>query len=176
MNDAPDPSRPNAERVAEVRRNNEVESHHQRLNREFDQLLNGLRVALPGVQVLFAFLLTAAFSDRFEQIDDDASAAYLIAVTLTAVASVLFIAPSVHHRLRFRDGTKEELIRMANVLSLAGAVCLGLAIGCAVYLIGDVAFPQSFARWIGPGVVLLAVFIWFVIPLGFRTHPHPDDP
>jgi hypothetical protein len=151
----------------------EPESPHERLNREFDQLLGGLRVALPGVQVLFAFLLTVAFSDAFSRMDHDADTAYLLAVTLAASASVLLIAPSVHHRLRFRDGTKEQMIRTANTLTLAGSVCLGLAIGCAVYLVGDVGFPGSPARWIGVGITVLAVLTWFVLPLGYRADRTP---
>ncbi len=151
----------------------ESESPHERLNREFDQLLGGLRVALPGVQVLFAFLLTVAFTDAFPQLDDDADAAYLLAVTLAAVASVLLIAPSVHHRLRFRAGTKEEMIRTANLLALAASVCLGLAIGCAVYLVGDVGFPGSPARWIGVAITLLAGITWFVLPFRFEADRTP---
>lgn len=152
-----------------------AESEHQRLNRELDQLLQEIRVALPGVQVLFAFLLTVAFTDRFQGIDDDASAAYVLAVTLAAVASVLLIAPTVHHRLRFRDGTKEEMIRTGNVLALTGATCLGLAIGAAMYVVGDVAFPLTLARWIGPGTILLAAITWFAIPLRFRSDQGPTS-
>lgn len=149
------------------------ETEHERLNRELDQLLQELRVALPGVQVLFAFLLTVAFSNRFETIDDDASGAYLASITLAAVASVLLIAPSVQHRLRFREGTKEEMLRMANWLALTGSGCLGLAIGCAVYVVGDVAFPETPARWIGPAVVVLAAIMWFAVPLRFRSGQTP---
>lgn len=151
----------------------EPEGEHERLNREFDQLLGGLRVALPGVQVLFAFLLTVAFTDAFEDLDADAVTAYLLAVTLAALASVLLIAPSVHHRLRFRDGTKEQMIRVANVFSVVGSTCLGLAIGCALYLVGDVGFPGSAARWIGPAVTVVAAFTWFVVPLGYRSGRTP---
>lgn len=149
------------------------ESEHARLNRELDQLLGEIRVALPGVQVLFAFLLTVAFAERFDRIDDDGAIAYVIAITLAAVASVLLIAPTVHHRLRFRDGTKEEMIRTANGLALAGATCLGLAMGAALYVVGDAAFPDTPTRWIGPGVALLAAFTWFVVPLRFRGGQTP---
>lgn len=150
-----------------------LESEHERLNRELDQLLQELRVALPGVQVLLAFLLTVAFSDRFGTVDRDGDLAYIVAITLAAVASVLLIAPSVHHRLRFRDGTKEEMIRTANVLALTGSAALGLAIGCTVYLVGDAAFPATPARWIGPAVVVLAALTWFVLPLRYRSDQTP---
>ena len=154
-----------------------AEDAGQRLDRELNELLGGLRVLLPGVQVLFAFLLTVAFAERFEQLDADAHAVYLTAVTLAGLASVLLIAPSVHHRLRFRDGAKEDLLRTANVLALGGATCLGLAIGCALYVVGDGAFPSTWARWIGPLLAVLAGLIWFVLPHHYRAEPRPpDDP
>lgn len=151
----------------------ETESEHERVNREFDELLGGLRVALPGVQVLFAFLLTVAFASGFKDLDRDGRAVYLASITLAAVASLLLIAPAVHHRMRFRDGAKEQLIRVANRLLVGGAVCLGLAIGCAVYLVGDAAFPLTPARWIGPGITLLAGLTWFVLPLTYRAGRSP---
>ncbi|HEX2574878.1 MAG TPA: DUF6328 family protein [Aquihabitans sp.] len=154
------------------------ETEHERLNRELDQLLQELRVALPGVQVLLAFLLTAAFTEGFRRVDDDGRGVYLASVVLAAVASILLIAPSVHHRLRFREGTKEEMIQTANRLALIGAACLGLAIGCAVYVIGDAVFAQTQARWIGPGLVVLAVVTWVVLPMTFHAGrtPKPGRP
>ncbi|HEU5150404.1 MAG TPA: DUF6328 family protein [Iamia sp.] len=149
------------------------ETEHQRLNRELDQLLSELRVALPGVQVLLAFLLTAPFSDEFGQVQGESRSLYVAAITLAAMASVLLIAPMVHHRLRFRDGTKEEMIRMANRLALAGATCIALAIGCAVYVVGDSAFSGSPARWIGPGLVLVAGVTWYLVPLRYREDQTP---
>jgi hypothetical protein len=149
------------------------ESEHERLNRELDQLLSELRVALPGVQVLLAFLLTVPFSNGFDRVRDEARTVFVASITLAALASVLLIAPTVQHRLRFRDGTKEEMIRMANALTLVGATCLGLAIGCAVYVVGDTAFPLTDARWIGPGLVVVAALTWFVLPLRFRAGRTP---
>ncbi|QYG91477.1 hypothetical protein HC251_02845 [Iamia sp. SCSIO 61187] len=144
-----------------------AETEHERLNRELDQLLGELRVALPGVQVLLAFLLTAPFSGGFDKVDGESRTVFIAAITLAAVASVLLIAPTVHHRLRFREGTKEEMIRTANRLAIAGAACLGLAIGCALYVVGDAAFSDTPARWIGPAVVLLAAVTWYLVPLSY---------
>lgn len=151
------------------------ESDAERLNRELDQLLGELRVALPGVQVLLAFLLTVPFTDRFHDLPASARDVYFAAVTLVAVASVLLMAPTVHHRLRFRRGTKEQMIRTANNLALAGMVCLGLGLGAVVYVAGAAAFPGSWVRWIGPAVVVLAVVVWFLIPLRFDTRRPPLD-
>lgn len=149
------------------------ESEHERLNRELDQLLSELRVALPGVQVLLAFLLTVPFADGWDRVQDESRTVYVASIALAALASVLLIAPTVQHRLRFRDGTKEAMIHMANRLTLAGATCLGLAIGCALYVVGDSTFPATPARWIGPALVVVAALVWFVLPFGYRTDPGP---
>jgi Flp pilus assembly protein TadB len=151
------------------------ETEHERLNRELDQLLQELRVALPGVQVLLAFLLTAPFSDQFERVRGESRSLFVAAITLAALASVLLIAPVVHHRLRFRDGTKEQMIRTGNRLALAGATCIALAVGCAVYVVGDAAFSDSPARWIGPAVVLVAGITWYLIPLRYRGDQTPPS-
>lgn len=150
-----------------------AETEHQRLNRELDQLLSELRVALPGVQVLLAFLLTVPFSDGWDAVEAEARDVFLAAIVLAALASVMLIAPVVHHRLRFREGTKEEMIETANRLTLAGATCIALSIGCALYVIGDAAFPSTPARWIGPAVVAVAGLLWFVVPLRYREDQTP---
>lgn len=148
------------------------ESERERLNRELDQLLGELRVALPGVQVLFAFLLTVPFTDRFHQLPDAARDVYFAAVILTAMASILLIAPTVHHRVRFRRGTKEQMLESANRLALAGTACLGLALGAVVYVAGEAAFPDSWVPWVGPAVVGFAVVIWYGIPAAFHIRRH----
>lgn len=151
-----------------------AETEHERLNRELDQLLQELRVALPGVQVLLAFLLTAPFADGFDKVTGESRAVFVVAITLAALASILLIAPTVHHRLRFREGTKEEIIQMANRLALGGVTCLVLAIGCAVYVVGDSAFSDSPARWIGPATVLVAGVTWYLLPLRYRRDQTPE--
>lgn len=144
------------------------ETPKERLNRELDQLLQELRVALPGVQVLLAFLLTAPFTDRFHELSASGRNVYFGAVTLGAAASVLMIAPTVHHRLRFRDDIKEQMIQTANLLAIGGTACLAAAMGAAVYVAGEAAFPDSAPRWIGAGVVVLAAAVWFVLPFAFH--------
>lgn len=151
------------------------ETEHARLNRELDQLLGELRVALPGVQVLLAFLLTVPFSDRFDRVTGASTAVFLASIALAAAASILLIAPTVHHRLRFREGTKEEMIHMGNRLTVAGVACLGLAIGCALYVVGDAGFPDIPARWLGPAMVGLAAFTWGLLPLRYKAGQTPHD-
>lgn len=157
------------------------ETPQERLNRELDQLLSELRVALPGIQVLLAFLLTVPFTSRFHDLPASARDVYFAATTLVALASILLIAPTVHHRLRFRDGTKAELIHHANRLAVAGTACLTLGLGGALYVAGVAAFSDSPARWAGPAVTVIAVIVWFVLPFTFRSrfsgdeHGEPDQ-
>lgn len=151
------------------------ETPSERLNRELDQLLGELRVALPGVQVLLAFLLTVPFTDRFHDLPLSARDVYFAAVTLVAVASILLMAPTVHHRIRFRRGTKAEMIRTANRLALGGMVCLGLGLGAVVFVAGEAAFPGSWVRWVGPVLVVVAGVVWFGIPVTFETRRPPLD-
>ena len=107
------------------------EDEDERLDRELIELLNELRVALPGVQVMFAFLLTVPFTSRFARVTDLQQDAYLVALVATAIGSVLFIAPTSYHRIRWRDRDKEALLRTANRLAIAGTVLLAIAITSA---------------------------------------------
>lgn len=145
------------------------EDAKERVDRELMELLNELRVALPGVQVLFAFLLTVPFSQRFGQLDATDRRVYFGAVLASAVASALLIAPSAHHRLRFRAGSKDRMLRVANVLALAGTVALALAIGAVIYVISSVLYESSAAATIAGLVTAGIVALWYVLPL---TYPN----
>jgi hypothetical protein len=154
------------------------ESSSERANRELIELLNELRVALPGVQVLFAFLLTVPFSQRFDQLDASDRRVYFAAVLATAASTLLLIAPSAHHRLRFRSGVKEQLLHVANVLTLFGLLLLAFAITAVTYLITDVLYAGT-----GPALVAAALagafaIVWFVLPLVYRRErtPEPQPP
>jgi hypothetical protein len=151
------------------------ETHAERLDRELDQLLGELRAALPGVQVLFAFLLTVPFSVRFPELATGAQDVYFAAVTLVAAASVLLMAPTVHHRLRFRQRAKEAMIHTANGFAVAGMVCLSLGLGAAVYVAGEAAFPGTWWRWVGAGLVAVSLLVWFVVPCTFRSEQPPAE-
>jgi len=116
------------------------ETKDQQLDRELIELLNELRVALPGVQVLFAFLLILPFQQRFERLGELDRDVYFGAFLATTFATALLIAPSVFHRVRFRDTDKEWLIQMSNRLALAGTFFIAVAMVCTVFLITDVLF------------------------------------
>jgi phosphatidylserine synthase len=144
------------------------ETEKERVDRELIEFLNEVRVVLPGVQVLFAFLLTLPFSGRFEDIDGVERFAYVVAFFATAFAAVLMITPSSFHRLRFRKGDKEEILRTSNRLVLAGIVSLGVAMVAVVWLVAELVFTPSIANVIGIASALILISLWFALPLSRR--------
>jgi hypothetical protein len=119
-----DENQPNGEDHAEDR--------HERLNRELIELLNELRVALPGVQVLFAFLLIVPFSQGFSSVTTPQRYEYFATLLCTAVSTVLLIAPSSQHRLLWRQHERERRLQTGNRLTVAGLTFLALAMLGAV--------------------------------------------
>ena len=128
-----------------------AESHSERVNRELIELLNELRVALPGVQVLFAFLLAVPFATGFAQTNDFQRDLFFGTLLATAISSALLIAPSAYHRMNFRERDKERMLLTSNTLTLAGLFFLALAIVGAVALIADFIY--------GPAVPILCAGI-----------------
>ena len=116
------------------------ETHEERVNRELIELLNELRVALPGVQVLFAFLLAVPFSQRFEQTTDLQRDTFMVALLSTLAGSVFLIAPSAYHRIRFRDRDKEALLQISNVFAIVGMFFLAIGMTSVVFLVTDMIF------------------------------------
>jgi hypothetical protein len=132
-------------------------------------LLNELRVVLPGVQVLFAFLLTVPFSQRFAQLDRTDRGVYFAALLLAAASSALLIAPSIHARLTWRDRTNAWVLRLSNPLAVTGSGLLGAGIACSVYLIGDVMYQSSVAGVVAALVVLFVLSVWYAPPFLHRA-------
>jgi hypothetical protein len=147
---------------------NEEESENERLDRELIELLNELRVALPGVQVIFAFLLTVPFSQRFEALSDIRRDAYFGTFVCASLASILLIAPSAQHRLLWRKYDKEELLKRANRLAIAGLALLALAIVGATFLVTDLVFETEAAAGVAAGIAGVATWFWYVVPLWRR--------
>jgi hypothetical protein len=135
------------------------------LDRELIELLNELRVTLPGVQVLFAFLLIAPFSQAFARVNDLQKYAYLAALTFAALGSAFLIAPTPYHRIRFRDRDKEAMLRIGNRLALAGTVCLALGICCALFFVTDFLFHSPVPALVTAGVAGVIVVFWYALPL-----------
>lgn len=144
------------------------ETDKQRRDRELIELLNEIRVVLTGVQVLFAFLLTLPFTDRFHDLVPTQRLMYAVAFTLTAMASVFLIAPTAYHRIRFRQADKERMLRWANRFAIAGIGLLAIAIGTIVLLVIDVLYALPVAGAIAGGVMVLIAWTWFALPLSRR--------
>jgi hypothetical protein len=143
----------------------EEESHSQRVNRELIELLNELRVALPGVQVLFAFLLAVPFAQGFSQVTDFQRELFFAILVCTAISSALLIAPSAYHRINFRQRDKERMLLTSNSLVLAGLFFLALAIVGAVTLIADFLYSEAVPIVAGAGMLVLFAALWFVLPV-----------
>jgi hypothetical protein len=145
------------------------EEKSERLNREVSELLEGLRVTLPGVQVLFAFLLTVPFTQAWGRTTEFQRTTYFVTLLLVLAASALLIAPSANHRLLFRQGEDEWLLRTSNRNARAGQVMLGLALTGAVMLIADVLYSRTTAYVTAAVAIVVIAVLWFVIPLARRS-------
>lgn len=163
-----------AERSAEAR----GETLDTVLDRNLGELLQELRVAITGVQVLFAFLLGLAFTQRFADLDDFGVAVYTVTLMTTALATVLLIAPVSFHRLVFRRRQKAALIHVGDLMLRAGLAMLVVSIGCGTLLVLDVALGRG-AALAGSGLVLLTGAVtWYALPLWARRRSgagFPDD-
>jgi hypothetical protein len=120
-----------------------AEELKHRLEREHNELLQELRSLIPGAQVLFGFLLAVAFTARFETLGDTQRYVYYATLLSTGIALVLFLAPASYHRLRFREGDKDYLLRKGNREAIAGTVAGSLALTGVVYLITSIEFGTT---------------------------------
>ena len=145
------------------------EEQQERLNRELMELLNELRVAMPGVQVLFGFLLAVPFQQRFQQVTDFQQTVYFGTLISAAVATAFLIAPSAYHRMAFRQHEKPNIIQLGTIQMLVGLGALALAMNGAVLLVTDWLFD---AGTVAVTVTLLAALYttpWFGVGLVRRT-------
>jgi hypothetical protein len=149
-------------RPAEPERN---ETPHERLDRNLTELVGELRVALPGVQVLFAFLLTVPFNQRFADTTQFQKDVYLITLLSTAVATALLLAPSTLHRIQFRRDDKRYIVQTANRYAIAGFAALLVSVTCAVLLVTDFVYSNATAAIATTAIALVLVVCWFVLPV-----------
>jgi O-antigen/teichoic acid export membrane protein len=157
------------------------ETEDERLDRNLGELLQELRVALPGVQVLFAFLLAVPFSARFKTIDSFEKNVYFATLLCTAVSAVLLISPSAYHRVTFHFQQKREMIKIGNRATIVGLGFLALAMVGAVVMITDVLFGGATTYVVGAAVFSMFLLFWYVLPLWrriklIRQHGWPSDP
>jgi hypothetical protein len=141
------------------------ETEKERLDRQLEQLLQELRVAMPGVQVLFAFLLAVPFQQGFSKVTDFQQGVYFGTLLAAAAASAFFIAPTAFHRVRFQDRDKPYLIAVASKLMIVGLACLAIAMNGAVLLVTDFLFDGP-AVWITVAITAsLYLGMWFGLAL-----------
>jgi hypothetical protein len=143
------------------------ENEHERRVRELAELLQELRVVLPGVQVLLAFLLTVPFSARFESVSQLQQVVFFGTLVCTAVSTGLLMAPSAHHRLLWRQQAREHRLQMANRLTIAGIVLLIPGIVGAMFVISDMLFGSVAAATTTATISLFLAYVWFVMPLWY---------
>jgi len=149
------------------------EDKSDKLDRELIELLNELRVALPGVQVLFGFLLVVPFSQGWSRVTETERRVFFATFIATAIATALLIAPSAQHRILWRARDKEALLRRANWLALAGTVFLAGAVTGAVWVVTDVIYHSAPTGLVTAGVAALFAWLWFVAPLIRRARKSP---
>jgi predicted membrane channel-forming protein YqfA (hemolysin III family) len=149
------------------------EDKEERLDRELIELLNELRVVLPGVQVLFAFMLTVPFTNRFSDITNEQRQVFFASFLLITAATALLIAPSAYHRIRWRQKDKEQMLRTANRLAIGGLVLLTFALVGVVYLVTDLLFHPAAAATVTAAVGVFFAWFWYGLPL-WRRLRDPD--
>jgi cation transport ATPase len=144
------------------------EEEQERLNRQMTELLNELRVAMPGVQVLFAFLLSVPFQQRFATVSPFQRDVYLVTLLAAATATAFLIAPSAYHRIAFQRHEKERIIQMGTRQFVCGIVALAVAMDGAVLLVTDVLFQTPTVIVVLAGVSAMFLWLWFGIGLSRR--------
>lgn len=151
------------------------EDRMERVGRELIELLNELRVAPPGVQVLLAFLLAVPFAQGFTRVTDFQRALFFVVMAFTAISAALLIAPSAWHRLRFRQQDKERILRASNRMSIAGLGFLALAMTGAVMLIADFIYSPTLTIISGITALIVYGVLWYAMPLLGPRGPRPDE-
>src|SRR5215468_648073 len=152
------------------------ETEAERDDRNLAELLQELRVAGLGVQVIFAFLLTIAFSNRFSALGPGQRTLYVVTLVLATVATALLLGPVAYHRLVFRRHLKRHLVGAANVMAILGLATTGLTVSAAVLLVVSYVVHGAPAAIIGIFVVCLFAGLWFVYPLTRHWDSQPESP
>lgn len=150
------------------------ETKKQRVDRELNELLGELRIALPGVQMLFAFLLTVPFYARFETLDAVSRGVFYATFAATGTAAIFMIAPSANHRISFRARDKERLLFRANRFAIVGLACLALAICGVVFFISDMVLGHQMAPFAAGAAGSLIALTWYLAPLRRKLAHHGE--
>lgn len=159
------PSRASGDEVISEHARRRGESEEQRLDRNLMELLQELRVALPGIQVLFAFLLVVPFQRGWTQVTGFEETVYYVTLVLTAASSVCLIAPTARHRMRFRELDKAWIVTTSNRLAIVGLAFLGASICGVLLLISLVVYDSTVAAIATAFFALVIGWFWFVAPV-----------
>jgi len=141
------------------------ETQQERVDRNLQELLGELRVALPGVQVLFAFLLVVPFNQRFATITQFQRTVFFVTLLFATTACICLIAPTVHHRIQFRQQDKERIVMGANRLAVVGLSLLAVAMTGAIMLITDMLYRATTVAIVAGGVALVFALVWYSVPI-----------
>jgi MFS family permease len=141
------------------------ETEHERLDRNWNELLQELRVTQTGIQILTGFLLTLPFQQRFVELDEFQRNVFLVTVSLSAAATGMIIAPVSFHRVVFRKQEKPLLVRASDIFARAGLILLALAVSCVALLIFDVVVGRLAGFLASSSLLALFVLCWFIAPL-----------
>ena len=141
------------------------ETDSERIDRNLQEMIGELRVALPGVQVLFAFLLVVPFNQGFPKVTSFQQTLYFATLLFTAAATICLIAPSAHHRIEFRQQDKEHMVRTGNRIIILGLGLLAVAMTGAVVFVTDVLYQTTTVYVVGIAAAAAFVTLWFLIPL-----------
>jgi hypothetical protein len=155
-------------RAATPQTNGRSETELERCDRNLVELLQEVRVVQTGVQVLFAFLLTAPLAPRFPELTAFQRGDYFATLLVTGAAAVLLIAPTAYHRILFQRGDKEHLVTVANRLTLAGLACVALSMVGALMLVADLMFDGAVVFVVAAFAAFGCVALWCVAPLWRR--------
>ena len=161
--------------MAESTAEQQNETEHERLARNFSELLQELRVAQAGVQILFAFLLTVAFTPVFQNASDFVRGLHLVTALLSAGAAAMLTAPAAWHRVLFQQGRRVEIVRAANKFAIIGLVLLALAMVGTVFLVAEVIVEGWLAVLIAIVAAILFAALWFIWPSTLRNEVEQDE-
>ncbi len=146
------------------------ETRDERLDRNFNELLQELRVVQTGTQILAGFLLTLPFQSRFTELTDYHVALFLVAISLAFLTTVLLVGPVSMHRLLFRQHRKDQVVQVSHQLARAGLVTLAMTVAAVLCLIFSVVLDNT-AGWVAAGVaVLVFCGVWWVLPAWSSRH------
>ena len=159
------PARGSSVRLVDEERPDRDETPKERVDRELIELLNELRVVLPGVTVLLAFLLAVPFAKGWTRVTTFQRDVFVVAFLSAAVSVAFLAAPSSYHRLRFHQGDKEQLIRLGNTLAIVGIAAAAVSLDAVVLLVIDFVLSREAAIAAAAALALVVVMLWYVLPL-----------